>query len=116
MKIRSDAMLVLAGAVLWIAGAADHPARAACFESGIGCTDSHYISKASLGELSCDALWTVRNTIYHERGYCFRTERAMETFSNDGCTVSNATQLTFNRFERSNIGRIVAVERAKGCR
>ena len=91
-------------------------AHAACFESGIGCTDDHTISKSELRGLSCDALWTVRNTIYDENGYCFRTARAKEIFSNEGCHVSNAAALKFNASERANIDRIVAVERSKGCR
>lgn len=92
------------------------PALAACFESGIGCTDDHYIPKSTLNALSCDALWTVRNTIYDENGYCFKTDRAKEVFSNAGCTVTNAGNLSFNKYERSNIDRIVSVEKHKGCR
>ena len=114
MKVISSTVLL--AAVLLLAGAAEQPARAACFESGIGCTDNHFIPKSTLSQLSCDALWTVRNTIYDERGYCFRTERAMEIFSNDDCSVTNAKQLAFNRFERTNIDRIVGIERQKGCR
>lgn len=91
-------------------------ARAACFEDGIGCTNDHYIPKSQLKALSCDALWTVRNTIYDERGYCFRTARAKDVFSNEDCHVSNADDLNFNQYERGNIDRIVAVERVKGCR
>ena len=114
MKILTGTVLV--ATALLMAGGAPQPASAACFESGIGCTDSHFIPKSQLAQLSCDALWTVRNTIYDERGYCFRTERAMETFSNEDCSISNAKQLAFNRYERTNIDRIVAVERQKGCR
>jgi hypothetical protein len=90
--------------------------RAACFEDGIGCTNDHYIPKSRLTALSCDALWTVRNTIYDEHGYCFRTARAKDLFSNEDCHVSNAADLNFNKYERGNIDRIVAVERVKGCR
>ncbi len=106
---------LLAAASLGI-GLAAPVAHAACFESGIGCTDDHYMTKSALRGLSCDALWTVRNTIYDERGYCFRTARAKAVFSNDGCHVSSASSLAFNAFERANIDRIVAVERSKGCR
>jgi hypothetical protein len=106
---------LFAAAILGI-GLAAPVAHAACFESGIGCTDDHNIPKSALRGLSCDALWTVRNTIYDERGYCFRTARAKEIFSNDGCHVSNASSLRFNAYERANIDRIVAVERSKGCR
>jgi hypothetical protein len=114
MKIASGT--ILAALATLVAAGAGQPARAACFESGIGCTDSHYISKSRLAPLSCDALWTVRNTIYDERGYCFRTRRAIETFSNDDCSVSDVKDLPLNRFERTNIDRIVGVERQKGCR
>lgn len=98
------------------ASAAGTPAHAGCFEDGIGCTDSQYIPKAALNELSCDSLWTVRNSIYNERGYCFRTERAKEVFSNEDCSVTNTSQLKFNKYERTNLNRIVAVEKVKGCR
>ena len=36
-------------------------------------------------KLGCEQLWTVRNGIYHARGYCFKTERAREAFGNQGC-------------------------------
>lgn len=91
-------------------------AEAACFEDGIGCTNNHYIPKSQLSALSCDALWTVRNTIYDERGYCFRTSRAKDVFSNEDCHVDNAANIRFNKYERANIDRIVAVERVRGCR
>lgn len=96
--------------------AAGTPAHAGCFEDGVGCTDSQYIAKSALAQLSCDSLWTVRNTIYNENGFCFKTARAKEIFSNADCTVTNASNLQFNKYERTNINRIVAVEKAKGCR
>lgn len=114
MKIVTSGVL-LASALLLAAGASQ-PAQAACFESGIGCTDDHIIPRSRLNGLSCDALWTVRNTIYDERGYCFSTARARDVFSNDDCSVTNARQLSFNSFERANISRIVEVEHRKGCR
>jgi outer membrane cobalamin receptor len=95
--------------------AAAVPASAACFESGVGCTDDHYISRKVLGALSCDALWTVRNSIFDENGYCFKTAKAKNTFSNEDCFVSDATQLKLNAYERANVDRVVAAERRKGC-
>jgi hypothetical protein len=91
------------------------PVAAACFESGVGCTDDHYIPKAVLRTLSCDALWTVRNFIYDEKGYCFQTAKAQAVFSNEGCFITNASLIQFNAYERTNIDRLVAVEREKGC-
>lgn len=92
------------------------PVQAACFESGVGCTDDHRIPEKILGTLSCDALWTVRNSIYHENGYCFKTTRGEGAFSNDGCYVTDVALIKLNTYERANVKRIVAVERAKGCR
>lgn len=96
--------------------AAEGAAEAACFESGVGCTNDHYMSKKVLNTLSCDILWTVRNTIFDENGYCFKTERALETFSNQGCYIKDAGQLKMNAYERANLDRIVTVERSRGCR
>jgi hypothetical protein len=91
------------------------PAGAACFESGIGCTNDHLISTKALRSLSCDSLWTVRNTIYDENGYCFKTAKAKAVFDNAGCTYTNASQVPLNTYERGNIDRIVKVEKQKGC-
>lgn len=109
-------LLMAAAALALGLGVPGQVAQAACFESGVGCTDDHAIPKSVLGTLSCDALWTVRNTIYQERGYCFRTARAKAVFSNEGCISSNTNALAFNSYERTNISRIVSVEKAKGCR
>lgn len=97
------------------AAAMGGPALANCYED-LGCSDSQYWSKASLRQLSCDALWTVRNFMYDEHGYCFQTAKAQAVFSNDDCYVTNASQIKFNIYEQTNIDRIVAVEREKGCR
>jgi hypothetical protein len=91
------------------------PAAAACFESGVGCTHDHNIPRQVLRTLSCDALWTVRNFMYDEKGYCFQTAKAQAVFSNEGCFVTNAALIPFNAYERTNIDRIASVEREKGC-
>lgn len=115
MLYRGGSVFLGVAAVLALL-APGQPASAACFESGIGCPNDHYIPKNVLNTLSCDSLWMVRNSIYDERGFCFKTARALETFSNDDCYVTNASRLRFNAFERTNIDRIAAVERKKGCR
>ena len=90
------------------------PAQAACYEL-IGCTDGQYYTLQNLRQLSCENLWYVRNSIYDENGYCFRTNRAMQSFSNADCFVSNQAQVALNDFERTNVNRIVRVEREFGC-
>jgi hypothetical protein len=90
------------------------PAMANCYEL-IGCDDSQKFSRAKLRQLSCQALWEVRNMIYKQNGYCFTTERAIEAFGNDGCFVEGQGNVKLNHYERYNVGVIKQVEAAKGC-
>lgn len=89
-------------------------AMAACYED-IGCSDSDKWSKADLKQFSCNALWELRNGIYFENGYCFQTERAIDFFGNDECTVTKQSKVRLNSYERANIAAVAAVEKAKGC-
>lgn len=89
-------------------------AMANCYE-GIGCDDSGYFPRGELRQLSCQALWEVRNLIYQQNGYCFQTEQARRVFDNSGCWITNQSQVRLNVYERENVARIVAVEKAKGC-
>jgi hypothetical protein len=60
----------------------------------------------------CQELWFMRNSIYHEAGYCFETVRAIRTFGNQGCMTRNPR---FNRHQRANIAAISTAEAARGC-
>lgn len=93
-------------------------ASAACFENlgQTGCTDMEAFRVGELRQLSCQNLWYVRNSIYNDRGYCFRTAAAIAQFDNSDCFERDAARLRFNRNEQTNINRIVQVEREKGCR
>ncbi len=107
-------ILIVAGLTFGAAA----PASAGCFEDlGVtGCTYEESFSVAEFRRLSCDALWLVRNSIYADHAYCFRTQAAIETFGNEGCRATNAATLPLNRHEQTNVNRIVQVEREKGCR
>ncbi len=105
-----------AAACILLAALGTLSANAACFESGVGCTNDHNIPASVLRPLSCDALWTVRNTIFDENGYCFRTARAQAVFSNAGCLYSSMDAMPLNAYESSNILTVRQVEREKGCR
>lgn len=104
------AAAVLAAGTFLAAG----PAMSACFEM-IGCTDSEYFTDAQLRRLSCDPLWTVRNTIFDENGYCFQTAKGKAVFSNAGCKYTVSGNVPLNKYERANVERIKAVEARKGC-
>jgi len=114
MQIDKKAVLVLS-LMLGVA-AGTQPAAAVCFESGVGCPHDHYTPKRLLDTLSCDVLWTIRNSIYDEKGLCFKTARAKNTFSNEDCSIDDPSSIKLNRYEQTNIERIVSVERKKGCR
>jgi hypothetical protein len=90
------------------------PANAACF-SNVGCTDEDEFDQDDLAELKCSALWELRNTIYYERGYCFKTKRAIDFFGNDECEYDDAEDIGFSEVEQTNINSIVEVEDDKGC-
>jgi hypothetical protein len=103
------------GATLFAGIALAQPANAACFESGIECTHDHYITTTVLEPLSCDSLWTVRNMIFDEKGYCFKTAKAQSVFSNDGCSYTTMASLPLNQYESANIQTVRAVEKQKAC-
>lgn len=89
-------------------------AMANCYE-GIGCDDSEYFSRPALRQLSCQALWEVRNMIYQQNGYCFQTARAKKVFDNSGCWITDQASVRLNVYERQNVARIVEIEKARGC-
>lgn len=66
--------------------------------------------------MSCEQLWYERNAIYKAHGYCFRTERAIRTFGNDGCYVASESALDYSPAARRAVALIVQVERQKFCR
>lgn len=114
--MRSTIVLVAAGIVAGLTGLAAGPQRAAanCYEI-IGCSDSNYFKISDLKKLGCQPLWEVRNWIYKERGYCFKTPKAIKTFGNAGCLYDDAAQVPLNKFEKYNVSAIKKVEKQKGC-
>ncbi len=111
-----NAMRMTAAAVLFLTLPAT--ASAGCFENlGVtGCTHLETFSRADLGGLSCQNLWYVRNSIYNDNGYCFKTQAGKAEFDNSACFVRDTSKLRFNKHEQSNIDRIVRIEKQKGCR
>lgn len=104
------AALLLAAATL-----ASSAARAACYDV-FGCSDRDAFRAADLRDgPTCEFLWTMRNTIYQERGYCFRTAQAIGSFGNEGCRFREIGDVPLSRIERANAATIAEVERGKGC-
>lgn len=100
---------------LIVAMSVSSPAVAGCYEQQ-GCTNSAHFSETFLVKnASCDILWQIRNQIYHENGYCFRTPRGMRAFGNSGCRYSNVSAVPLNGYERANVARVARVESIKAC-
>jgi hypothetical protein len=64
---------------------------------------------------SCQRLWVERNSYYKQRGYCFKTQRAIAYFGNAGCIYQNEAAVPLSRAERERIAQIQRLERANGC-
>lgn len=90
-------------------------ALADCYDV-FGCTDR---DRFRLGDLTtgpnCEFLYTMRNQIYAEHGYCFRTARAIAAFGNQGCVGSDPNALGLSAIELGNAATILQAERAMGC-
>ena len=85
-----------------------------CYDQ-VGCVSTQFISKSALYPMSCQLLWNVRNQIYKDRGYCFKTATGINEMGNDGCYINNQSAVPLNDFERVNVLKIRSVENAKGC-
>ena len=64
----------------------------------------------------CDDLWVERNSIYKQNRYCFKTDRAIDYFGNDGCRYNSESSIPLSDRQRNRISRIVQRERNLGCR
>ncbi len=65
---------------------------------------------------ACEQLWVERNTIYKDRGYCFKTDRAIRYFGNAGCRYDAESEVPLSRSEQMRVADIQREERALGCR
>ncbi len=111
--MRHSSLVILAAIAAQLAVAL--PAFAGqCYE-GIGCASMQYFPKSEVKKLSCQNLWYVRNRIYKDNGYCFKTATGISELGNAGCTIANQAAVPLNAYERANIGTIRSVEKAKRC-
>lgn len=108
-------MRAVTALAIWLIAAS--AAHAACYENlgRTGCPDTEVFPRSDLRALSCENLWWVRNTIYHENGYCFRSPRALAQFDNSDCHIVDAAKVPLNHYERANVARISEIESRRGC-
>src|SRR5258708_23473487 len=104
----------LSVAALLIASAI--PARAAECYDVFGCTDRDKFRFTDLmSGPNCDFLYQMLNQIYRTHGFCYQSPRAIKEIGNDGCHVSDMTQVQLNPIEKTNVAVIAQAFRAKSC-
>ncbi len=89
-------------------------ARPQCYEN-VGCPHKDRISEAQVRDFSCQNLWLVRNTIFHQRGYCFQTTRGRAEFDNSRCSSNSISELKLGPVEQANVATLQKLEQRKGC-
>lgn len=97
------------------------PAAAGCYDI-LGCTNRDnfslhfdYLSAPHPEGPNCQFLWQMRNEIFAEHGYCFKTERGRSVFGNEGCRYNDIGSVPLNATERANVATIARAERIKSC-
>ena len=106
-----SALVLVFSLVLSFASAAS----AECYEV-FGCANANPFRLSDLlSGPNCDFLYTMRNQIYADHGYCFHTARAIATFGDANCVTGDANALPLNGYERANAAVILRAEHAKAC-
>jgi hypothetical protein len=101
--------------IFMVAAALTGPAAADCYDV-FGCTNRNLFRFSDLvSGPNCDFLYTMRNAIYAEHHYCFKTPRAIATFGNQGCLSGDPNAVGLNGIERANAGTILWAEQALDC-
>ena len=85
-----------------------------CYEN-IGCPHKDPISEEQIEDFSCENLWLVRNTIFHQRGYCFQSARGRANFDNSHCLSNSVSELNLSEIEKENVATLREMEQRKGC-
>jgi len=114
--LRRVVLMAVGAAAISLAG----PVLADCYDV-VGCSNHNLFSRHYSDYLAaddgptCDFLYQMRNRIYAEHGYCFKTARGIDEIGNDGCHINNQAAVPLSNIERSNIATIQRAERAKSC-
>jgi hypothetical protein len=106
-------------AIAALAGALSSPVFADCYDL-LGCTDknafsAHYSYLVAADGPTCDFLYVMRNQIYAQHGYCFKTARAIQEMGNANCHITNMAAVPLSQIERNNVATIQRAETAKRC-
>jgi hypothetical protein len=105
-------LLALPVAVAALGGGASN-AVAGCHL--VDCVENVYVKPHEVKKKSCEDLWILRNSMFKDARYCFKTPRAISWFGNQGCLYDDEASVPLNDYQRHNITVIEDVEASKGC-
>jgi hypothetical protein len=116
---RRGARRLSIAAIVALVGSLASPVLADCYDI-LGCTDksafsAHYDYLVAADGPTCDFLYVMRNQIYAQHGYCFKTARAVQEIGNTDCSIQNMAAVPLSRIERNNVATIQRAEVAKRC-
>jgi hypothetical protein len=63
----------------------------------------------------CQELWVMRNQIYKDNGYCFKTKKARSYFGNGGCYVADQSDVSLSSKEMSLVLKYKHWDTVNGC-
>jgi hypothetical protein len=106
-------------AIAALAGSLASPVFADCYDL-LGCTDknafsAHYSYLVAADGPTCDFLYVMRNQIYAQHGYCFKTARGIQEMGNANCHIADMAAVRLSQIERNNVATIQRAETAKRC-
>ncbi|MDQ8700267.1 YARHG domain-containing protein [Hyphomicrobium sp. LHD-15] len=109
--IRSAQSLLPASALML--AATTSAASAGCHL--VDCVENVFVTPQQLKTKSCEDLWILRNSIWKDAGYCFKTPRAIKAFGTQGCLHTDQSAVPLNEYQRRNAETLLSVETEKGC-
>lgn len=64
---------------------------------------------------SCEELWVMRNQIFKNAGYCFKTQKAISYFGNGGCVFADQNEVPLSDIDRIVVRDAKMSEARQGC-
>lgn len=85
--------------------------------SGLGLLMLGVVSASALHfpSANCEELWWERNNVYKQRGYCFKTARAIQAFGNAGCQYDAIEAVPLSKMDHDLVAEIQMWERRNRC-
>src|SRR5262245_16902249 len=66
----------------------------------VDCVENVYVTPQQVKKKSCGDLWILRNSVFKDAHYCFKTPRAINFFGNQGCLYDDQAAVPLNDYQR----------------